>query len=517
MIVRESPKAKASPSKNDAAWPPRSPYQALLSSPSGKRKLERRRECLSPSPSPSKHSSLRTNPNRGPSRALKLGEEDEVEEEVEEEDEETLQLELQAIEARLKLKRLQQAKARQQETSSEQREELNRHSPVRQRERTPPARPRDGDNAIQVPVSPSQDRSQQIQRSPARVMLGIDKGLRAESVSLKRATSGNSLLSRFNAANSHQQRPPGPPKKSFSERIAESRLSDRERQDKQDRLRKSRSQGFNVQAARHETLGSATNSSGSIQNGQRSRHDRPIPAARTESDSLQDGVPSTASSSLRRPKSVANSTDTVKQQRSNRELQDTGSDNRQTPEDLASETTTDEASVFESYSSFHLSKRLITHNVLTRALEGKETFTIPRLFKTVRSPHYDPPDTEADYVVFAIIASKSSPYNHRSTRKVASTGDPDDSSAARAKFMVLCLTDLKWEIDLYLFDSGFDTFWKLTVGTVVAILNPGIMPPKNRDTGAFSLKVSSSEDTVLEVGKARDLGFCKSVRKDGKK
>ncbi|KAL9092593.1 MAG: hypothetical protein Q9165_004397 [Trypethelium subeluteriae] len=515
MIVRESPNAKASRSKDDAAWPPRSPYQALLSSPSGKRKLERRRECLSPSPSPSKYSSLRTTQEKSPSRALHLGEE--AEEEVEE-DEETLQLELQAIEARLKLKRLQQAKARQQETSSEQREELNRRSPVRQRERTPPARSRDGNNTIQVPVSPNQDRSRQVQRSPARVMLGIDKGLRAESVSLKRATSASNLRSRFDAAGSHQQRPPGPPKKSFSERIAESRSSDRERQEKQDRLKKSRNQGFNIQADGHETLRSATNPSRLTQKGQRPRNDSPIPAAGLESNSLQNGSQSTASSSLRRSKSVSNSADALKQQqRSNRKLQDTSSENRQTPEDPVSESITDEANVFEPYSGFHLSKRLITHNVLTRALEGKETFTIPRLFKTVRSPHYDPPDTEADYVVFAIIASKSSPYNHRSAHKVVSSGDPDDSSAARAKFMVLRLTDLKWEIDLYLFDSGLDTFWKLTVGTVVAILNPGIMPPKNRDMGAFSLKVSSSEDTVLEVGKARDLGFCKSVRKDGKK
>lgn len=84
--------------------------------------------------------------------------------------------------------------------------------------------------------------------------------------------------------------------------------------------------------------------------------------------------------------------------------------------------------------------------------------------------------------------------------------------------MIMGLTDLKWEIDLFLFDSAFDKFWKLTPGTVVAILNPIFMPPpKNKtDTGKFSLTLNSNADTILEVGNARDLGFCKTIKKDGK-
>ncbi len=82
--------------------------------------------------------------------------------------------------------------------------------------------------------------------------------------------------------------------------------------------------------------------------------------------------------------------------------------------------------------------------------------------------------------------------------------------------MVIRLTDLKWELDLFLFDTGFSQFWKLPLGTLVAILNPDIMPPRNRDTGKFSLKLTSSDDTILELGTARDLDFCHAKRKDGK-
>jgi minichromosome maintenance protein 10 len=81
--------------------------------------------------------------------------------------------------------------------------------------------------------------------------------------------------------------------------------------------------------------------------------------------------------------------------------------------------------------------------------------------------------------------------------------------------MVFRLTDFKYEIDLFLFDTGFERWWKLREGTLIAVLNPGVMPPRQKDTGAFNLKVTSSEDTVLEIGQARDLGFCKSVKADG--
>lgn len=82
--------------------------------------------------------------------------------------------------------------------------------------------------------------------------------------------------------------------------------------------------------------------------------------------------------------------------------------------------------------------------------------------------------------------------------------------------MVMQLTDLKWEIELFLFGSGFDKFWKVPVGTIVAILNPGVMKPRNADTGRFSLTLNDDSDTLLEVGRSRDLAFCKSVKRDGK-
>lgn len=154
---------------------------------------------------------------------------------------------------------------------------------------------------------------------------------------------------------------------------------------------------------------------------------------------------------------------------------------------------------------------------------------IPYLLKHVHSPAFELPDSIIDYVVFGIVASKSSPYDHKfesGSSNLASTvkaGDDwekrwDDGGQNKKKFMILQLTDLTWTIDLYLFGTALPRYHRLSPGTVVAILNPGIMPPKKgkEDTGVFSLTLHSGEDTVLEIGTARDLGFCKAIKKDGK-
>jgi minichromosome maintenance protein 10 len=169
---------------------------------------------------------------------------------------------------------------------------------------------------------------------------------------------------------------------------------------------------------------------------------------------------------------------------------------------------TDEGS-FEAYSCLHLSKRILPHTVVTRHVAKKKILNIKDLLRDVKAPDFALPDVEQDIVVFAIVARKSEPRAHKPTA--------NQKQEDRGKYLVMTLTDLDFELDLFLFNSGFTRFWKLTEGTVVAILNPNIMPPPpgRQDTGRFSLVVNSDEDTILEIGSARDLGFCQSVKKDG--
>ncbi|PSN66856.1 hypothetical protein BS50DRAFT_375876 [Corynespora cassiicola Philippines] len=481
MIVRESPKSGVK--RNQPSWPPKSPHEALLSSPSGRRKYEKQlRDRSSVSPSPSKRRPM----------SLILPDND-----TEEDDEETLQLQLQAIEARLKIKKLQKAR----KTAEDEGLGSSSRPGTATDFRRPGFTRRESEPEVQVPVSPVRNRRlPEEQKSPARVLLGIDKGVRAQDVSLKRAKSFTSNGAA--RANSRQAMDPPRPK-SFSERIAESRNKEKEREEKQSRIEKSRSAGFGLSSFEGlkdrptsragSSFSSAIGSSQDERSSNRSfqRMSTPRPGSH-----LSGKVDSS------RPAPEASKASTA------------SFGTKAKYHEIAERDNSSEAASFESFSGLHLKSREMQHTAITRTLDGKSIYTVPQILKTVKAPAYDPPDVENDYVVLGVVASKSSPLTPKNSRSQSTnnTENPHQSG----KFMVLRLTDLKWEIDLYLFDTGFSQFWKLPIGTLIAVLNPEIMRPRNTDSGKFSLKLGSSDDTILEIGVARDLDFCHATRKDGK-
>ena len=378
---------------------------------------------------------------------------------------------------------------------------------------------------VHVPVSPvRRARPAELPRSPQRVLLGIDKGLKASEVSLKRAPS----LRKTQDANLHDARLTGPflqrpasqfstrpsgatsasgddRPKSFSERLAMIRAQENERQERDLRIKENRSMAFDID---HEKMRNFKETAVELpfvaQKAPEFSRDEILSSLKIPSDrvvpgkaalSLQPGIGSTSSTAD--PFSVSSGTNSkpAVKRRTAKKVQ---------PADVSES----EASQFEPYSSVHLSKRIVPHGELTRILSGKKTFVLPDLLRTVKAPDFSPPDIDGDLVLFAIVASKSEPRSHQQNSK----------NDARGKYMIMELTDLKWELSLFLFDSAFDKFWKLTPGTIIAILNPVIMaPPRGKaDTGKFSLLLNSDADTILEIGSARDLGFCKSVKKDGK-
>jgi minichromosome maintenance protein 10 len=439
--------------------------------------------------------------------------------EEEEDDEEMLELKLAQIEARLKLKKLQKAREAKAVSSSQENggsQGASRPSTAMSGRGAEMPRPRSG---VEVPMSPVRPRREpEEQRSPARVVLGIDKGLRAQDVSLKRPASAfgrntntttASGYSRVQSARENE----APKVSSFSQRIAESRNKEKEREQKQAKIEKSRSRGFGLKEIESAKDGvplrptSFSSGIGGMQNpfspakrdsaatGFSQHPPTPRPASNHSSRPGITRAPSSFSTtaSFPPPSKPASRYDQVSKLDNSKD-----------------------AASFESFSSLHLNKRNMDHNKLTRVLDGKTVLTIPQLLKTVKAPDYDPPDMENDYVIFGVICSKSNPLTPKNGRQNQSVGNQDKDANQSGKFMVIKLTDLKWELDLFLFDTGFSQFWKLPLGTLVAVLNPDIMPPRQRDTGKFSLKLTSSDDTVLEVGTARDLDFCHAKRKDGK-
>jgi minichromosome maintenance protein 10 len=427
-----------------------------------------------------------------------------------EEDEETLQLKLQAIEAKLKLKALQRARKAAEGADTESNESSSRPPTAASMRRVELSRP---SADVQVPHSPVRARRAPDEpKSPARVLLGIDKGLRARDVSLKRPGAG--VAGGSSRSSSTISEPPRI--KSFSERMADSRSKEKEREEMETKIEKRRSRGFGLQNI--EGLRSTPSRSGSSLSSGTSSQDMLPPTARGLSREQSRSI-----NNLRNPPTPRSSstlstrTEDSRPPSSASKHLSTGFGTTQTAAkyaEISQRDNSSEASSFESFSGLHLKSREMQHNVVTRTLEGKTILTIPQLLKTVKAPDYDPPEYENDYVVLGVICSKSTPLNTKNAVRDQSKGNQERNQ--QGKFMVIKLTDLKWELDLYLFDTGFSQFWKLPLGTLIAVLNPDIMPPRNRDTGKFSLKLSSSDDTILELGIARDLDFCHAQRKDGK-
>ncbi|KAI9644693.1 hypothetical protein NHQ30_006719 [Ciborinia camelliae] len=627
----------------EAQWPPRSPREALLSTPGGRDRLRRFATGFSPTASPTKRptaSQLQHVTGKDRMKADMYMEEMGGEEE---DDEETLQLKLQEIQARLRLKKLQKKNKQSSDSEGEKNEKFENRRPASGLLRANSAatnrapsrltglrgaglrdrqlqRPKSSAE-INVPASPPRRvQPAELPRSPGRVLLGIDKGLKGADISLKRAPGlrknletefNNSrrtgpFLQRSNSQagnracasqnSSEEERP-----KSFSERMAAARVMDTERQERAARIKQNRSSAFDIdqkqmesfknnavelpnhpgptkEFSREEVLNSYNKPNGelrrhkttsnlrstimngneapvkpgsqgfqgsfdslrrsdlknsneiytgprrgsedsqgsfdtlrraALKNGNETSAKPSSQSSQSSFDTLRSAMRNGTetkfltrpNSSEKRPASQDKNTDTQSSLDNLKKKRSTSNPNK-APSDISD----GEASQFEPYSSSHLSKRIIPHQVLTRTLQGKKTFLITDLLRTVKAPDFAGPEIEEDVVVFATIAAKSAPRAHQ------------DQAKNGGKFMVLTLTDLKWEIELFLFKTAFDKFWKLTPGTVIALLNPGFMPPARgkADTGKFSLTLNSSDDTILEIGTNRDLGYCKSVKKDGK-
>jgi len=188
---------------------------------------------------------------------------------------------------------------------------------------------------------------------------------------------------------------------------------------------------------------------------------------------------------------------------------------RPTSSRAAKQPSAEPAEGFDKHSGLHLSRRVLPEAFLARTLRGKKILRVPDLLRGD-----DAHDVDGDIVVMGVIASKSAPRDHKESHKTTASRPASPTAtttdAPRGKYMAMTLTDLKWDVTLFLFASAFRRFWKLTPGTVVAILNPTIMPPRPSDPAGTTLSLSSPDDTLLELGTARDLGYCASIRRDGR-
>ncbi|KAK9237719.1 hypothetical protein V1525DRAFT_432494 [Lipomyces kononenkoae] len=222
---------------------------------------------------------------------------------------------------------------------------------------------------------------------------------------------------------------------------------------------------------------------------------------------------------------------------------------------IASKLSGTQTDLHDSYTNLALLTRYTSVRDMAATMRDKKIFTVSTLYGAVTPPEYDPPPYP-DWAVFGVVARKSSimyTKRHATVKKKAadkntgaeqadkdakdlnkiiasatvesgatgrrpkpppnkeSAKEEEDKVIQSRRYFILKLTDLKQDVDVFIMGPALDKFWKLRLGDVVALLNPGVWAAKSAGATGFNLNMTEHDDQVVEIGRARDFGICKAM------
>lgn len=143
-----------------------------------------------------------------------------------------------------------------------------------------------------------------------------------------------------------------------------------------------------------------------------------------------------------------------------------------------------------------ITKPLISSAALLDRMQGREAINMLRVKR-----HVENEDLSKDWVIGGVIVRKSA------TKK----------SQKGNQFVIWTLSDLKDDmktISMFLFRKAYNDLWKTSEGTVVAVLNPNVLDRSQNSSDQACLSVDNP-DRVMILGQSKDLGICKSKKKNG--
>eukprot|EP00123_Amoebidium_parasiticum_P017145 comp23728_c0_seq1/m.40907 comp23728_c0_seq1/g.40907 ORF comp23728_c0_seq1/g.40907 comp23728_c0_seq1/m.40907 type:complete len:839 (-) comp23728_c0_seq1:238-2754(-) len=149
----------------------------------------------------------------------------------------------------------------------------------------------------------------------------------------------------------------------------------------------------------------------------------------------------------------------------------------------------------EKFSRIAIRDRTVDAKWLEEKLNGRKFIKLSQLEKELKGRG----DVQGDWITVGAIGAKQT--------CVSSKGAP---------FTKCTLLDLgNTSVQLYLFKDAHNQLESLEDGSLVALLNLEILPPKEGHSNAFAVCLSAPQQ-LMKLGTAAHYGVCKSVRKDGK-
>ncbi|GFU07394.1 protein MCM10 homolog [Nephila pilipes] len=155
----------------------------------------------------------------------------------------------------------------------------------------------------------------------------------------------------------------------------------------------------------------------------------------------------------------------------------------------------DNSFIVDSYSGIRIINPLVSFSTLQQRMQERRMIKMSFIQNFIQKG-----DIEGDWVTIGVIIQKVPP-KKSANGKTYSIWKMSD------------LNDIEKPVSVFLFKTAYNDLWKTDIGTVIGILNPSIM--SNRDKQSELNLAVDHPGKCMIIGKSKDLGFCRSRRKDG--
>ncbi|CAK4121964.1 unnamed protein product [Aphanomyces euteiches] len=142
----------------------------------------------------------------------------------------------------------------------------------------------------------------------------------------------------------------------------------------------------------------------------------------------------------------------------------------------------------EEFSGLRIKDRLVPADEMKKQMQGRKFI---HLASMDNAPTRQFDNSSTDWVAVAVMTKKNL------------------AKSEHSPYVVWTLSDLENAmLSIFLYNDAYESHWKELEGSIVAIINPDIMPAKEH--GRFALKVTSGAN-IVKLGTSIDFGFCKCL------
>jgi len=149
----------------------------------------------------------------------------------------------------------------------------------------------------------------------------------------------------------------------------------------------------------------------------------------------------------------------------------------------------------DSFFGIRIVNPLVSSNELKERMKGKIAVTVSKV-----KSHIISDNVHNDWVIAGVLINKS-------LTKTSQKG------TSYCIWKISDLSDDLKTVSIFLFSNAYKQLWKTITGNVIGILNPNVLESKdNIDQATLSI---DNPQKLMILGKSKDMGKCKSIKKNG--